>query len=73
MKVTFLNQGNEGFAKEMEIDEGTRIDDFLFSTLGEDTDIREMKVRVNGEICTRTSVIPDGARVVVSPMNIKGA
>ena len=73
MKITFLNQSGDGFGKELEIDEGTRLDDFLVEQFSENFNPSSMKIRVNGSIATRTQILEDGDYVDAVPVNQKGA
>lgn len=73
IKVQFLDQAREGMARELEINENQRIDDFLYSQLGDDAELSGIKIRLNGDIVTRTTTIPADSRIIISPLNIKGA
>lgn len=73
IKIQFLDQAREGMATELEIDENTRIDDFLHAKLGEGADLSNLKIRLNGDVVTRTSIIPADAIIIISPTNVKGA
>jgi len=73
IKVQFLDQGREGFAQELEIPANQRIDDFLYTRFGEGADLSQIKIRMNGNVVTRTTEIPADARITISPLNIKGA
>ena len=72
IKVTFLNQSNDGLGKEVEIPVNMRIDDFLYSQLGDSADLNSLKIRMNSEIVTRTTTIVPDARIVISQLNVKG-
>ena len=72
INVTFLNQSNDGLGKEIEIPVNMRIDDFLYSQLGEGADLSSLKIRMNSEIVTRTTAITPDARIVISQLNVKG-
>ena len=73
MKILFINQAGGGFAGEKEIADGTRIDDFIYSEIGEEAELGDHKIRVNGQMVPRTTILADGDQITCTSQNMKGA
>lgn len=60
LKVTFINNSGAGFAKEVEVEDGTSIEAFLLRQLGSDFNEKNFTIRVNGKTPTRNAVLGEG-------------
>ena len=80
MHVMFINNEGEGFAKKVEIEEGTSIGDFVTGFLADqnekddgDRGPNDYKIKVNRENVAADQVLTDGDRITMTPTKIEGA
>jgi len=72
ISVRYLNFNGGGFARTLELAEGTTLATFLAvqDDLGTPSDFT---IRVNREVATADQVLADGDKITVSPTKVAGA
>ena len=72
MQVLFINNQGSGYADYVDVEEGTRIDQFLTKKLP-GHEARELLIRVNRQPVARDYVLQNGDRISATPTKIQGA
>jgi len=73
VRVTFLNNDGGGFAKELELEEGTTVGTVFAREMGESSKAEHYLIRVNRQPMTADTVLVDGDRLSCTPTKIEGA
>ena len=73
VRVTFLNNDGGGFAKELELEEGTTVGTVFAREMGELSKAEHYLIRVNRQPVTADTVLVDGDRLSCTPTKIEGA
>jgi sulfur carrier protein ThiS len=71
MYIIVLSNDGAGRPEVQEVDEGMTAREFVEDVL--DKEMPKYVVRVNGETVDGETVLRDGQRVTVAPVNVKGA
>lgn len=72
MKITYLDNGGQGFAEIVEVAEGTTVGQ-LFMDKKPNEAPSSYLIRVNRQPCTHQQVLTDGCTVSVVPSKVDGA
>ncbi len=72
-QVTFLNNDGGGFAKVLQLDAGTTIEQVFVRQMGKDAKKDSYLIRVNRQPVSKDTVLMDGDRLSCTPVKIDGA
>jgi len=72
-EVMFLNNDGGGFAKILQLDEGTTVEQVFEQQMGAGTQASNYLVRVNRQPVSADAVLVDGDRLSCTPTKIDGA
>ena len=73
MKIYFINNTGDGFSGEMDIEEGTTIETFFRSQMGEDKPFGDYGITVNKLDVPGSRVLVEGDTVTIVPGKYSGA
>jgi hypothetical protein len=73
VKVTFLNNDGGGYAKVLELDEGTTVQQVFVKEMGESAKPENYLIRVNRQPVASDATLADGDRLSCTPTKIDGA
>lgn len=71
MQITLINNNGGGFARTLDIEDGTTVVDFFNAEFPGESP-HSWKIRVNREPVTASTVLQDGDRLVVTPTKMEG-
>lgn len=72
MQILFRSSEGAGFARRVEVEEGTTIGQLFKQQMGESTDVGDFTVLVNREEVPEDQALKDGDRVSVVPAKVDG-
>lgn len=73
MKIYFINNTGGGFSGEMEVDEGTTIEEFFGKQMGTDKNVSDFGITVNRLEVPPSRVLNEGDTVTIVPGKYSGA
>ena len=73
MKVFFINNTGGGFSGEVEVAEGTTIEQFFKQQMGEDKSVGDFAITVNKLETNPSRVLQNGDTVTIVPGKYSGA
>ena len=73
VKVTFLNNDGGGFAKVLNLDEGTTVEQVFATEMGKSNKPGDYLIRVNRQPVSSDTVLVEGDRLSCTPTKIDGA
>jgi hypothetical protein len=73
MKINFVNNTGGGFRGEMEVAEGTTIEQFFHQQMGEDKSFGDYGITINSLECNPSRTLRDGDTVSMVPGKYSGA
>ena len=73
MKIFFINNDGGGFADDIEVEEGTTVEQLFERELGRHAKPQDYLIRVNRQPCSRDQVLEEGDRVSITPCKIQVA
>jgi sulfur carrier protein ThiS len=72
MKILFINNLGGGYADFIEVNEGTKIEEFFGKHMSGES-AEDYLIRVNRQPVPKNYVLQDGDRVTCTPVKIEGA
>ena len=73
MKIFFINNTGGGFSGEIDVAEGTTIEDFFEGQMGEDKNVSDFGITVNRLEVPPSRVLTAGDTVTIVPGKYSGA
>ena len=73
VKVIFLNNDGGGYAKVLDLDEGTTVSEVFVTEMGESAKAENYLIRVNRQPVSSDTALVEGDRLSCTPTKIDGA